>query len=112
MVGSIRRIATAAVAVAAASSPALFAVSPASAAVSNCSHGYVSATKAWGTCTSGSGSWSLTVQCYLWGANTALRQRAWKYLRNLPKLVAHHKYHATGPGVTPRDLRLIANTRR
>jgi hypothetical protein len=43
----------------------------ASAAVSNCSSGYNTATKAWGTCRSGSGIWSLTVQCWYWGANTA-----------------------------------------
>ncbi len=27
--------------------------------------------KAWGTCTNGSGSWSLTGQFRFWGANTA-----------------------------------------
>lgn len=49
----------------------LVVASPASAAVYNCSKGYVNGDLAWGTCNSGSGSWSLTVQCYYWGANTA-----------------------------------------
>jgi hypothetical protein len=69
--GLRRRIATMALAVAAALTSVGFLASPASAAVSNCSSGYVNATMAWGTCRSGSGSWSLTVQCYYWGANTA-----------------------------------------
>jgi hypothetical protein len=41
------------------------------AAVGNCSHGLNTATKAWGTCTTGSGKWTLTAQCFAWGANTA-----------------------------------------
>jgi len=51
--------------------PMAVTASPASAAVYNCSKGLNTATIAWGTCRSGSGSWSLTVQCYGWGANTA-----------------------------------------
>lgn len=49
----------------------LAVASPASAAVYNCSKGLVNANLAWGTCNSGSGAWSLTAQCYFWGANTA-----------------------------------------
>src|ERR1700691_3519278 len=48
------------------------AVTPATA--SSCSHGYVTATEAWGTCKNESGGWggfALTVQCYYWGANTS-----------------------------------------
>ncbi|MFC8172316.1 hypothetical protein [Streptomyces sp. NPDC057325] len=44
---------------------------PASAAVGNCSKGYNNANTAWGTCKTGSGSWSLTVQCYFWAAHTS-----------------------------------------
>jgi hypothetical protein len=66
-----RHLINAAVALAAVLAPVGLAATSASAAVSGCSHGYVSATKAWGTCTNGTGSWSLTVQCYYWGANTA-----------------------------------------
>jgi hypothetical protein len=51
--------------------PMAATAAPASAAVSNCSQGFNNATTAWGTCDSGSGSWSLTAQCYDWGANTA-----------------------------------------
>jgi hypothetical protein len=42
---------------------------PAQAAGLNCSDGLNNATQAWGTCT-GSGTWRLTVDCYLWGANS------------------------------------------
>jgi hypothetical protein len=65
-----RAAAAAAVTAAVAAFPVI-AASPAFAAVSGCSHGYVNANKAWGTCTRGSGRWSLTVQCFAWGANTA-----------------------------------------
>lgn len=51
--------------------PAAATLTHSPAAVSHCSDGYVNGDKAWGTCRSGSGSWSLTVQCYYWGANTA-----------------------------------------
>jgi hypothetical protein len=61
----------AAVALATLLAPVALSAAPASAAVAGCSHGYVSGTKAWGTCTRGTGNWSLTVQCYYWGANTA-----------------------------------------
>lgn len=47
---------------------------PASASAGGCSAGYVSATKAWGSCKTASRGWGgfrLTVQCYGWGANTA-----------------------------------------
>lgn len=67
----VLKVAAPLLALAAAVGPATVFASPASAAVSNCSSGYVDGRKAWGTCTSGSGSWSLTVQCYYWGANTA-----------------------------------------
>lgn len=58
-------------AVAAAAGAAAF-TTPASASVYNCRGGYVSATTAWGTCSNGGGwnGFSLTVQCYYWGANT------------------------------------------
>lgn len=59
---------------AAAITPLVITAEPAAAAVSGCSKGLNTATKAWGTCTSGSGWWSLTAQCYGWGANTV-----WKY---------------------------------
>ncbi|GAA4984792.1 hypothetical protein GCM10025734_07880 [Kitasatospora paranensis] len=48
-----------------------FAVTPAAAQVGNCSKGYNNANTAWGTCTTGSGAWSLTVQCYFWAAHTS-----------------------------------------
>jgi len=51
--------------------PPLATAAPASAAVSNCSYGYNNANTAWGHCDSGSGSWSLTVQCYYEGAHTS-----------------------------------------
>jgi hypothetical protein len=51
--------------------PMVAAATPASAAVSNCSSGYNNAKTAWGHCSSGSGRWTLTVQCWGWGANTA-----------------------------------------
>lgn len=66
-----RRTLVAATVAAATLIPMVVTASPASAAVSNCSKGYVTGQKAWGTCRSGSGSWSLTVQCHYWGANTA-----------------------------------------
>jgi hypothetical protein len=71
-----RRLGAGMLVLASATAPAILALAPASAAavpaaVTGCSHGLVSATKAWGTCTGGSGSWSLTVQCLAWGANTA-----------------------------------------
>lgn len=66
-----RTLAAAVVVAGAAITPAVVTAAPASAAVSGCSHGYVDGHKAWGTCTKGSGSWNLTVQCYYWGANTA-----------------------------------------
>lgn len=66
-----RRMTAAAVAALAVTAPLVLPAAPASAQVSGCSKGYVNANKAWGTCTSGSGAWSLTVQCYFWGANTA-----------------------------------------
>ncbi len=65
-----RRAVTAIAVAAATLIPMAVTASPASAAVSNCSKGYNTANVAWGTCRSGSGSWSLTVQCYAWGANT------------------------------------------
>jgi hypothetical protein len=46
-----------------------FVAGPAQAASLSCSHGLNNATQAWGTCT-GSGTWRLTVDCYLWGANS------------------------------------------
>jgi hypothetical protein len=67
----LRRGIAASAVVAAVIAPVALAASPASAEVGNCSQGYVNGDKAWGTCTTGSGSWSLTVQCYDWGANTA-----------------------------------------
>jgi hypothetical protein len=70
--GKARRwLTAAAVAAAAVAAPLVLPAAPASAQVSGCSHGYVNANMAWGTCTTGSGHWSLTVQCYFWGANTA-----------------------------------------
>jgi hypothetical protein len=51
--------------------PTVATTSPAAAAVSNCSQGYNNANTAWGHCDSGSGSWSLTVQCYYEGAHTS-----------------------------------------
>jgi len=42
---------------------------PAQASGLSCSDGLNNATQAWGTCT-GSGTWRLTVDCYLWGANS------------------------------------------
>jgi len=68
---SARTMVAALVATAATIVPMTLTAAPASAAVSQCSKGYVDGQKAWGTCTTGSGSWSLTVQCYYWGANTA-----------------------------------------
>ncbi|MCS0638429.1 hypothetical protein NX801_22785 [Streptomyces sp. LP05-1] len=44
---------------------------PAAAQVSGCGKGCVNGRKAWGTRTSGSGRWSLTVPCHFRGANTA-----------------------------------------
>lgn len=46
---------------------------PASATAYNCYGGYINANWAWGTCKGSSNGWggfSLTVQCYYWGANT------------------------------------------
>jgi hypothetical protein len=46
---------------------------PAAASAYNCYGGYINANWAWGTCkgaTNGWGGFSLTVQCYYWGANT------------------------------------------
>ncbi|MEA2369623.1 MAG: hypothetical protein QOH12_17 [Solirubrobacteraceae bacterium] len=61
----------AALVAAAAVIPTLATAAPASAAVSNCSYGYNNANTAWGHCDSGSGSWTLTVQCYYEGAHTS-----------------------------------------
>jgi hypothetical protein len=66
------RAGLATVAVAAATCiPMIAAATPANAAVSNCSDGLNNAQTAWGHCSSGGGSWSLTVQCYYWGAQTS-----------------------------------------
>ncbi|HEY1915460.1 MAG TPA: hypothetical protein VGH27_07785 [Streptosporangiaceae bacterium] len=71
---SRRKIAAAAAAVTLAGGIGIASAGPAAASAYNCSKGYVSATKAWGTCSSESGGWGgfeLTVQCYYWGANTS-----------------------------------------
>ena len=52
---------------------ALALAQPASATAYNCYGGYINANWAWGTCkgaTNGWGGFSVTVQCYYWGANT------------------------------------------
>jgi hypothetical protein len=67
----LRAAAAAAVVATAAIVPTVATTSPAAAAVSNCSQGYNDANTAWGHCDSGSGSWSLTVQCYYEGAHTS-----------------------------------------
>jgi hypothetical protein len=66
-----RRIAGSILAAAAVIAPVAITAAPASAQVSGCSDGYNNANTAWGHCNSGSGSWSLTVQCYFYPAHTS-----------------------------------------
>jgi hypothetical protein len=66
-----RTLAALALGAAAVVTPITLTATPAAAAVSGCTHGYNNANTAWGHCSSGSGHWTLTVQCYFWAAHTS-----------------------------------------
>ncbi|MEU6476679.1 hypothetical protein ABZ858_07260 [Streptomyces sp. NPDC047017] len=68
---SSRLLTALALGVAAVVTPLTVAATPAAAAVTGCTKGYNNANTAWGHCSSGSGHWTLTVQCYFWAAHTS-----------------------------------------